>query len=188
MRHGATKLRRLRERRGLHGRVQPRLQRAHREPHRSFARRRAEVFAQYWSRDPQSATTTSLSNALSFVIIRDRARAPRVCGRLPILLPLSVASSVMNSNHAIGFCFVALAPLTRAQTLWNSVNGPMVGAEYGKVCILVPDQNSDGYGDLLVGAPGVNQGRGAVYCLSGAYLATGAGAQHLDGRNPRATG
>jgi hypothetical protein len=28
----------------------------------------AEVFAQYWSRDPQSPSTTSLSNALRFVI------------------------------------------------------------------------------------------------------------------------
>ncbi len=74
---------------------------------------------------------------------------------------------------------LALAPLASAQTLIRSVNGPAVNARYGKPCIVVPDQNGDGYKDLLVGAPGFNQDRGAIYCLSGAFLASGVGTQTL---------
>jgi hypothetical protein len=51
-----------------------------------------------------------------------------------------------------------------AQTLVRSANGP-AGSQY--------------YKDLLVGAPAYNAGRGAVFCLSGAYLANGTGAQNL---------
>jgi hypothetical protein len=74
---------------------------------------------------------------------------------------------------------VALASISSAQTLVRTVNGPAANAQYGKACIVVPDQDGDGVKDLLVGAPGFNSQRGAVYCLSGAYLATGAGTQTL---------
>ena len=66
-----------------------------------------------------------------------------------------------------------------AQSLVRSVNGPAANAKYGKACIVVSDQNGDGYKDLLVGAPGFNQERGAIYCLSGAFLASGVGTQTL---------
>jgi hypothetical protein len=72
--------------------------------------------------------------------------------------------------------FAAAAP---AQTLLRSVPGPAANANYGGALLAVPDQNSDGYDDLLVGAPGFNQQRGAIYCLSGAYLAFGSGTQTL---------
>ena len=39
--------------------------------------------------------------------------------------------------------------------------------------------NGDGFADVLVGAPGFNGGRGAIYCVSGAFLANGAGGQML---------
>ena len=78
------------------------------------------------------------------------------------------------------FAAVGLIPLcASAQTLVRSVTGPTANAMYGTTCIVVPDQNADGFKDLLVGAPGFNQLRGAVYCLSGAYLATGTGTQTL---------
>jgi hypothetical protein len=72
-----------------------------------------------------------------------------------------------------------LAPATPAQTLVRSVNGPTANALYGKACIVVPDQNGDGVKDLIVGAPGFDFQRGAIYCLSGAFLGFGIGAQHL---------
>ena len=72
-----------------------------------------------------------------------------------------------------------LAGGTHAQTLIRSVSGPAANALYGKACIVIGDQNADGYEDLLVGAPGLNLGRGAIYCLSGAYLGFGTGAQTL---------
>jgi hypothetical protein len=66
-----------------------------------------------------------------------------------------------------------------AQTLVRSVPGPAAAAQFGKASLVLPDQNGDGYDDLLVGAPGFNQGRGALYCLSGAYLATGVAPSEL---------
>jgi hypothetical protein len=81
------------------------------------------------------------------------------------------------SACVVAICVVAAA--VPAQTLLRSVNGPASSAQFGKACITVTDQNGDGYKDLIVGAPGFNQGRGAIYCVSGAFLATGAGAQSL---------
>ncbi|MBL8804373.1 MAG: FG-GAP repeat protein [Planctomycetes bacterium] len=72
-----------------------------------------------------------------------------------------------------------LAGALNAQTLVRSVNGPAAGSQFGKACITIPDQNGDGFKDLLVGAPEFNGGRGAIYCVSGAYLATGSGTQTL---------
>ncbi len=65
---------------------------------------------------------------------------------------------------------------TSAQTLLRSVPGPGLNAQFGAASILVPDQNADGYADVLVGAPGYNQERGAIFCVSGGFLATGLGA------------
>jgi hypothetical protein len=70
----------------------------------------------------------------------------------------------------------------------RSVGGPANGSQFGKACIVVPDQNGDGYRDLLVGATGFNQASGAVYCVSGAYLALGTGAQTLWSLTPLAAG
>jgi hypothetical protein len=74
---------------------------------------------------------------------------------------------------------LAIANTTTAQTLVRSVNGPAVNARFGKACIVVSDQNGDGYKDVVVGAPGFNQERGAIYCVSGSFLATSAGAPIL---------
>jgi hypothetical protein len=76
-------------------------------------------------------------------------------------------------------CAVLGAATASAQTLVRSVSGPAASAQYGKACIVVPDQNSDGYKDLLVGAPGFNQQRGEILCLSGAFLSTGTGTQTI---------
>jgi hypothetical protein len=73
----------------------------------------------------------------------------------------------------------ALGAAVNAQTLVRSVPGPAAGAQFGKACLVVPDQNNDGFNDLIVGAPGFNSGRGAIYCISGLYLASGGGAQTL---------
>jgi len=92
----------------------------------------------------------------------------------------------MNSNHftlrtstRIVALAATLSVAASAQTLVRSVTGPAANAQYGKACIRVADQNNDGFDDLLVGAPGFSSQRGAVYCLSGAYLAFGTGTQTL---------
>lgn len=81
---------------------------------------------------------------------------------------------------------LVVTPLADAQTLIRSVNGPAAGAQFGKACLVVPDQNADGVKDVLVGAPGFNGQRGAVYCVSGAYLAFGSGAIFLWSSTPSA--
>jgi hypothetical protein len=73
----------------------------------------------------------------------------------------------------------ALTATSRAQTLVRAVNGPAANAQFGATCVVVRDQNGDGYGDLLIGAPGFDQQRGAVLCISGAYLAFGLGTEVL---------
>ena len=90
----------------------------------------------------------------------------------------------MNALHFVlrpSIQFLALATIlaatSSAQTLVRSINGPAANAQYGKACVRVPDPNVDGYDDLLVGAPGFNSQRAAIYCLSGAYLAFGTGTQ-----------
>ncbi len=77
------------------------------------------------------------------------------------------------------FTLCACASLAPAQTLVRSVNGPAAGAQFGKACLVVPDQNGDGFKDLLIGAPNFNGGRGAVYCVSGAFLSNGNGTSIL---------
>jgi hypothetical protein len=52
------------------------------------------------------------------------------------------------------FVALVLGLCASAQTLVRSVNGPSANAQYGKACVVVPDQNGDGVKDLLVGAPG----------------------------------
>jgi len=77
---------------------------------------------------------------------------------------------------AFALASTALSPLAYAQTLLRTVPGPAVNAQFGACSIVVSDQNGDGYKDVLVGAPGFNQERGAIYCISGAFLASGVGA------------
>jgi hypothetical protein len=74
---------------------------------------------------------------------------------------------------------VALSISASAQTLVRTIPGPTANAQFGKACISVPDQNGDGVDDQLVGAPGFNSSRGAIYCVSGAFLASGVGVSTL---------
>jgi len=88
----------------------------------------------------------------------------------------------LNVKHTLtALLFVAsvLCGSSIAQTLLRTVNGPFPGIRFGAACIPVPDQNGDGSKDLLVGAPNFNGARGAIYCVSGTYLASGVGAQIL---------
>lgn len=90
----------------------------------------------------------------------------------------------MKLSHEIARVTFPLTVLTcsataHAQSLLRSVNGPAANAHFGKACISIPDQNADGFKEVLVGAPWFNGERGAVYCISGAYLATGTGASTL---------
>jgi hypothetical protein len=75
----------------------------------------------------------------------------------------------------------ALALPAPAQQLVRSVPGPAANDLFGKACITIADQNGDGFKDLLAGAPGFNSQRGAIYCLSGAYLASGVDASLVAG-------
>ena len=73
----------------------------------------------------------------------------------------------------LAWLLLALLP-AQAQTLLRTLNGGP-DERFASAVIDAGDQNGDGYGDLLVGAPGYNGGQGAVYCVSGAYLALGSG-------------
>ena len=76
---------------------------------------------------------------------------------------------------ALRFALVSALSLVAngQQLLWTFTGS--VGDEYGAAVLHTGDQNNDGYGDVLVGAPGWNGGRGYVRCLSGKFLATGSG-------------
>jgi hypothetical protein len=87
--------------------------------------------------------------------------------------------SVVSIVLALGAAGALCAHPAVAQTLVRSVNGPAAGAQFGKACVVAPDQNGDGFKDVVVGAPGFNSGRGAIYCVSGLYLASGSGTQLL---------
>jgi hypothetical protein len=90
---------------------------------------------------------------------------------------LSRRAMLRTSCEVAAVC--TLAATSRAQTLMRTVNGPSANALFGAVCIRIGDQNGDGFKDVLVGAPGFNQQRGAIYCVSGQYLASGNGSQIL---------
>ncbi len=74
-----------------------------------------------------------------------------------------------------------------AQSLLRNVPGPAANAQFGACSLVVSDQNGDGYKDVLVGAPGFNQERGAIYCISGAFLASGVGVSTLWSLAPTAS-
>ena len=78
------------------------------------------------------------------------------------------------------FAFVLCLAVSTAsaQQLLTTHTGS-VGDEYGAAVHQTADQNNDGYVDLLVGAPGWNSDRGYIRCLSGKFLATGAGSAVL---------
>lgn len=89
-------------------------------------------------------------------------------------------AAVMNQSLVVQLVVgAALALPSGAQQLVRGVNGPTANARFGKACSAISDQNGDGFKDVLVGAPGFNSQRGAVYCISGAYLKLGTGAQTL---------
>jgi hypothetical protein len=85
----------------------------------------------------------------------------------------------MKSTLPLVFGAILLLPsLAPAQTLVRSISGT-ANQLYGSCMIRVGDQNGDGFEDVIVGAPGVNSGNGAIFCVSGLYLALGVGAVHL---------
>jgi hypothetical protein len=75
----------------------------------------------------------------------------------------------------------ALAAPIRAQSIVGSFWGSSAGLEAGAEIAAIGDINADGYHDFAVGAPGydappvVGDGEGAIYFVSGKYLATGTG-------------
>lgn len=78
--------------------------------------------------------------------------------RLPTLVPVLVLST--------------LASAANGQTLISTMNGNGF-EQFGTSVIYAGFQDADTYADLLVGAPG--SGNGAIRCISGQFLATGAG-------------
>jgi hypothetical protein len=85
----------------------------------------------------------------------------------------------MQLTHAVGWlCLAVVTPGAFAQTLLRSIVGPP-NSHLGQAVLHINDRNGDGYDDLLVGAPAYNSSRGMIYCVSGAYLATGSGSSTL---------
>jgi hypothetical protein len=86
----------------------------------------------------------------------------------------------MNTTVLVrGLAIAASSLPAAAQQLVRWIAGPGAGANYGQTCLAIGDQNGDGFADVLVGAPGFNSQRGAIYCISGKYLALGTGVQTL---------
>lgn len=85
----------------------------------------------------------------------------------------------MNTRTPLHFTVApALALVTSAQTLEQSIPGGP-GFHFGAAVHVVPDQNADGYLDVLVGAPGSNGGGGSLRLLSGKFLGTSIGVSEL---------
>ena len=77
------------------------------------------------------------------------------------------------------FAFVvaaAFASTASAQTLVATLSGNP-GGRFGSAVTSAGFQDADTYADLLVGMPG--NGTGQIFCISGQYLATGAGQSTL---------
>ncbi len=81
-------------------------------------------------------------------------------------LTLSIASALLLG-----------APVC-AQQLLSSYNG-VASERLGASIADAGDLNGDGYDDVVVGSPGFNSGMGRIQCLSGQFLATGAGPSTL---------
>lgn len=75
---------------------------------------------------------------------------------------------------ATALAFLFCSTQANAWQLLRTVPG-QTGELFGTSMINAGDQNADGFKDVIVGAPGFNGGRGAIYCVSGKYLATGLG-------------
>jgi hypothetical protein len=81
----------------------------------------------------------------------------------------------MRSTTSFGvLAFACAVAQVRAQTLIGSQSG-VASQNFGAAVISAGFQDSDTYADLLVGSPGL----GRVDCISGRFLATGAGANVL---------
>jgi hypothetical protein len=75
---------------------------------------------------------------------------------------------------------LALAAPRFAQTFVRSVSGPRPTRISGMRRSWCPTMNGDGYKDFARSArQAFNQERGAIYCVSGSFLATGAGSSML---------
>jgi hypothetical protein len=88
----------------------------------------------------------------------------------------------MNSALQRSLPIVAAALLVgesaRAQQLLATFSG-QPAERFGTALADAGDLNGDGFDDVVVGAPGHNNNVGRVQCISGQYLATGAGASVL---------
>ena len=85
----------------------------------------------------------------------------------------------MHTRNLLRFtAALALALAASAQTLKQSIPGGP-GFRFGRAVHVVPDQNNDGYPDVLVGAPGSNGGGGSLRLLSGKFLGTSIGVSEL---------
>jgi hypothetical protein len=136
----------------------------------------AEVFLQCWSRDPASASTTSLSNALC---ASDQSVASANSRLWLVHLdsqPRTLQCRSRSYRTSASIALFALAARAQ-QVVWTFTGS--VGDEYGATLLQTADQNGDGYPDVMVGAPGYNGGRGYIRCVSGKFLATGVGSATL---------
>ena len=66
-----------------------------------------------------------------------------------------------------------LAAGAAAQSVIRNIEGPLAGERFASSMLDAGDLNGDGYDDVLVGAPVYDSVRGAVYAISGHFIATG---------------
>lgn len=83
-------------------------------------------------------------------------------------------SRTLSIPAALALC----SALASAQQLLGAHNG-LTSERLGTALADAGDLNADGFDDVVVGAPGHNTNTGMVQCVSGQYLATGAGAAVL---------
>jgi len=89
-------------------------------------------------------------------------------GAGPVAASAAAASLLAHAGLALAFAAAALPAAAAQDQTWYELGGSFVttGDHWGESVALLPDVNSDGYADMIVGAP-QDAGVGSAYMISG---------------------